>query len=387
MTSSLKLCPAFANQSFTYLFKGVYSRSATYKFESIPDSMGQLPHSSFSTEDLPEAERFSAWREDISLIFDIERSPIKDESPFHATFDLYQFGQTVIAEADSSTGRYIRSPKKLQQDGLDAFLVQLFVEGGVQFGCGRRTVHAQAGDIVIFDLAQPVDNVNTRSRHITAMWPREALEALHPKVALWHGHVLPRNKPAVKLLRQHLITSFQLAPHFSQTEGEKVEEATGLLVATALGEDTSHLEPRESSAAQTMICYQIKRHIRENLRSSQLSPEYISKAFGISRAQLYRIMEPVGGVSEYVRNLRLRRCLEEIRDPRFFRDHIAEIAFRWGFKHVSTFNRSFRSQFGMSPSDAREEGRSSASLLMPAETLARDDSRREHHQWFQAMGI
>lgn len=142
--------------------------------------MGGLAHSQFSTADLPKNERFSAWREDISSIFDVERSPICDETPFHATFELYHFGRSILAEVDSSAGRYVRSKEKVRRDGLDAFLVQLFIEGGVQFGCGQRTTYTEAGDIVIFDLAQPVDNINSRFRHVTSMWPREVLEEVHP---------------------------------------------------------------------------------------------------------------------------------------------------------------------------------------------------------------
>jgi hypothetical protein len=101
--------------------------------------LSTLPHSLFTTDALLEKDRFAAWREDMSTIFDVEDSPLPIERPYHATFELHHFGQSVLGDLKASTGRYIRSPRKAARDGLDAILIQLFIEGGVRFCVGRRT--------------------------------------------------------------------------------------------------------------------------------------------------------------------------------------------------------------------------------------------------------
>ena len=83
--------------------------------------MSALPHSLFTTDALPEKDRFAAWREDMSVIFDGEKSPLNDPVPCHASFKLHHFGQSVIGDLKASTGRYLRTRRKLSRDGLATF--------------------------------------------------------------------------------------------------------------------------------------------------------------------------------------------------------------------------------------------------------------------------
>ena len=351
--------------------------------------MSSLPHSHFSTDDLPEKDRMGAWREDISVIFDLERAPVTDREPFHATFDLYHFGQSVLADLKASSGRYVRSARKASRDGMDSILLQLFLEGGVQFGAGRRTTYAQAGDIVVFDLAQPVDNINRKFRHITAVWSRPAIEAVVPDISRWHGLSLPRDNPSVTLLRQHMISSYELAPCFTPQEGLRVEEAALSLAGAAMAGDDCLREPEESGPLREMLIYQIKRHIRENLGAADQSPERIARNFGISRRHLYKLLEPIGGIARYQRHLRLQHCMADLQNPEFSHLQISEIAYRWGFRQAATFNRNFRTASGIKPSEARNwqpEGASSPSPCpLPPHTHRK--LQAEHQQWFLQIGI
>lgn len=97
-------------------------------------------------------------------------------------------------------------------------------------------------------------------------------------------------------------------------------------------------------------------------------------------------MAPGGGVANYVRESRLRRCKDQITDPRFARHHLSEIAFQWGFQHVTTFNRNFRHAFGMTPGEARERALASNSEAFSGESQTAQFQHREPHRWFQDMG-
>lgn len=355
--------------------------------------MSALPHSLFTTDVLRERDRFAGWREDMSVIFDVEKAPVSeaDNEAFFATFELYHFGRSVLGGLSSSTGRYIRSQSKAARDGLDAILVQLFLEGGVQFGVGQRTTYAKAGDIVIFDLAQPVDNINSKFRHLTSMWPRHALEEVAPNIASWHGLTLPPLNPVTSLLRQHLISSYELADRFSIQEGLRVEDVTLSLVGAAMAGVSLPEESTETPAMKEYLAYQIKSYIRHNLGISNLSPEQIARHFGISRRRLYKLLEPVGGISRYQLQLRLQRCLSDLQNPEYSRNTISEIAYRWGFKHPATFNRNFRNAFGQTPSEVRA-GSLIQETVIPCSgiSVVRGSglqAAREHHQWFHAIGI
>ncbi|MCC5839260.1 MAG: helix-turn-helix domain-containing protein [Opitutales bacterium] len=351
--------------------------------------MPLLPYSHFSTDDLPAKDRLASWREDISVIFDHEPAPIADPHPFRVVFDLYHFGHSVLARLDASPGRYVRSTHKVSKDGMDSVLLQLFLEGGVQFGVGQRTTYAEAGDIVVFDMAQPVDNFNRRFQHITVMWPRPALEAVVPDIERWHGLCLPRENPSVALLRQHMIASYELARQLTPREGLRIEEATLALVGAAMGGVHAVKETVVPPAMTEVLIFQIKRHIRQNLAAADQSPEQIARHFGISRRHLYQLLEPVGGIARYQRQLRLQRCLADLRNPEYANLQISEIAYRWGFRSATTFNRNFRGAFGITPTGARNcpQGGHPAALS-PTEARRREAHRQaEHQQWFMALGI
>lgn len=351
--------------------------------------MSSLPHSHFSTDDLPTRDRVASWREDISVIFDHETALIADPHPFRAVFDLYHFGHSVFASLDASPGRYVRSTRKAAKDGMDSVLLQLFLQGGVQFGVGQRTTYAEAGDIVVFDLAQPVDNINRRFRHITTVWPRPAIEAVVPGIERWHGLCLPRGNPAVSLLRQHMIASYDLARQFTPQEGLRVEEATLALVGAAMAVKDSRDETIPTPVVEVLI-YQIKRHIRQNLGAADQSPDQIARHFGISRRHLYQLLEPIGGIARYQRQQRLQRCLSDLQNPELAHLQISEIAYRWGFSSAVTFNRNFRAAFGVTPTDARNRPHAAISAQQTSTEAQRRREARlqaEHQQWFMALGI
>jgi AraC-like DNA-binding protein len=57
--------------------------------------------------------------------------------------------------------------------------------------------------------------------------------------------------------------------------------------------------------------------------------------------------------SRYVLEQRLARMHRRLTDPRQAGPTVAAIAHASGFRDISTFNRAFRQQFGMTPPDAR----------------------------------
>jgi AraC-like DNA-binding protein len=272
---------------------------------------------------------------------------------------------------------------------MDSILVQLFLEGGVQFDTGNRITYAHAGDIVIFDLAQPINNINQKFRHITMVWPRISVEAVVPSIHRWHGRCLPKDRPSTMLLKQHMITSYDLAPRFSQGEGLRVEASALALMEAALSGESLLAAEEKDPALKEMLTYQIKRHIRQNLGSVDLSPDQIAAYFGISRRQLYNLLKPVGGVARYQTHLRLQRCLADLQNPKNFQLNISEIAYRWGFSNLATFNRNFRTCFGINPSEARHSGMRSTQLLRPfmSNHSQLKGIQSEHQQWFMALGI
>lgn len=287
-------------------------------------------------------------------MFDLLPSPVASMETFHAKFDAYNLGKIVVASLDSSSARYRRSEKRLSSDGMDIILVQLLLSGEIQFGSSKQTTYASPGEILIFDLAQPLDNVNVDFRHLSIAVPRGMIERQIPTISRWHGQVLPRQEPAVELLRRHMISLMELAPRLPMESCLKIEEATLSLLCGAMGNDSerNRIGTRHDVLSQSVACH-VKRLIRENLGNSRLSPESIAAKLGISRAQLYRIMEPLGGVTKVIRRQRLENCRRDLANRKARPTSISEIAYRWGYESPYTFSNNFKQTYGMTPKDYR----------------------------------
>jgi AraC-like DNA-binding protein len=93
----------------------------------------------------------------------------------------------------------------------------------------------------------------------------------------------------------------------------------------------------------------------------------LARTFGLSRASLYRLFEPVGGVASYIRTRRLARARQELTTPGLEDRRIGPIAYRAGFQSIPAFNRAFRAAYGQTPRGTRkpEGGGSPIELKTP----------------------
>ena len=98
----------------------------------------------------------------------------------------------------------------------------------------------------------------------------------------------------------------------------------------------------------------VQTFIKERLSLPDLEPSFVAENVGMSRAQLYRLFAPIGGVAEYIREQRLRRCLADLLSAKHAQRQIADIGYRWGFTDPIGFAKAFKQRFGRTPSEARD---------------------------------
>ena len=89
--------------------------------------------------------------------------------------------------------------------------------------------------------------------------------------------------------------------------------------------------------------------IRNNLEKETLSVDLLSREMAVSRAQLYRKIKSLTGVSpnHFIRDQRLDKAMNLIK---LGDSNISEIALGVGFNNPSYFSKCFQNRFGISPS-------------------------------------
>jgi AraC-like DNA-binding protein len=99
---------------------------------------------------------------------------------------------------------------------------------------------------------------------------------------------------------------------------------------------------------------QIKAYVDEHLQESRLDPSSIARAHHISTRYLHKLFAGGGvSVSEWVRHRRLEACRRDLRDPARAHESISQVALRWGFSNPAHFSRTFREEYGCTPSELR----------------------------------
>ncbi len=89
--------------------------------------------------------------------------------------------------------------------------------------------------------------------------------------------------------------------------------------------------------------------IRKNLRKETLSVDELGREMAVSRAQLYRKIKTLTGISpnHFIRDQRLDKAMNLIKKGD---SNISEIALEVGFNNPSYFSKCFQNRFGISPS-------------------------------------
>lgn len=155
-------------------------------------------------------------------------------------------------------------------------------------------------------------------------------------------------------LTDYMLLLHRSIPHLREGDLPHIVSATGKLFAAALTPSADHLAAAHGPI-EAVTTARIVKIIAERLTDPDLTPDKLCHAAGVSRSHLYRIFEPAGGVSNYVRRKRLLKTRDALADSSDRRT-IFRIAEEWGFTNASTYSRMFKSEFGMAPKEARRLG-------------------------------
>ena len=125
------------------------------------------------------------------------------------------------------------------------------------------------------------------------------------------------------------------------------------LVALAVGVSSIARESRRQTY-RAVRRQQILTYVETHLRDPRLTAQQAAHALQMSPRWLHALCED-GEITfaACVARRRLEECRKLLDDPAHDHLSIAAIAFLSGFNDLSTFNRRFRTHYGMSPRDAR----------------------------------
>ncbi len=293
--------------------------------------------------------------ESIESVFDA-RVENKSENA-HAAVKSANLGCAIMscAEMENDLFHYVRNSKKISQTGLDLVLVQLITKGEELRIADNIETNVRKGDICFIDLTRNFSSKVENAKNLTFAIPRTLLALDETEIDGLHGMVLSGETSTAKILGAHLQTLWQEAQFLSLRDAHALSKGTidlmGALIAPNIEDNC-----KNTALANAQII-RIRKFIEDNFHNPALDPDTLCRNFAISRAGLYRIFAPLGGVADFIRIRRLKRAFELISNSWQNQKSISEIAFVCGFSDLNTFARAFKSRFSMTPSEVRDIAR------------------------------
>jgi len=294
-------------------------------------------------------DSFAKFQILVRPMFDVLR--LRDDLPFFARASLTFLPDVLLSRATSAGARFDRDHRAIARSGIDDILVMVYLGGSFGYEIDGRAYVIQANEIAFFDLTRPFSIESAKIDNISLHIPRRRLAALMPSMTDIHGFVL-RQGATKELLLAHLRTCSEEAARISTAESQAVSDATLQLVAAGL---QSAKRQAAGSAAHVGLASltDMKDFIEDQLGRADLGPEVLAEAFSLSRATLYRLFEPLGGVAAFILDRRLNRALQTITAPHAAHLRLKQLAHELGFAHPTSFTRAFKKRFGMPPHEVR----------------------------------
>ena len=338
----------------------------------------KLPHIRF--ERTTGEEAFALWHDIGQPGFQLDSAPDtqKSRASFFAMAEFYELDGVIFCHTDAAPAAYTRDQQRAKSGSADYITLHLPLAGGVERGVTADRPFQMATDrICLRDWAHPFETVSQQVEQLAVMIPRERIverDFLHERQPVISWHLC---KPQGRILSSAVHALWKSLPTANGSDAPTL--AAGLL-GLLNGLIAPDARPQLTNQPSQSLLIAMQRFIDERLSNPLMGVDDLMNAFHCSRATVYRAFREIGGVKAYIRTQRLTRCFRDLRRPIASPPRIYEVAQRWGFTDISYFNRLFKKQFGMAPSDAvftqRVDG-----VLISENASCIDEDVAVLHQW------
>lgn len=304
----------------------------------------------FSTMDIAPDQQFLAWQERMAPLIDMrlpESAGAADPFPVHHT--VWNLEGTLLIQQDSPAFSYERSAEKIRFSAIDHWQITFLRTGKTWTSVDGHVVENEPGMMEIRALGCPFYGRTLSAKSVMLILPCD-LFADHGGLPGASNNVV-FGGARVKLLSDYVGFLEANLNHLTKDDLHGVRNQLQEMIFHSV----APLVDRDTSSDQTShigLMNKARSFIRNNLASSDLTPEALSRELAISRTRLYELFQASGGVLNYIRRRRLLAAHAAIADPTRGR-RILDIANELGFESAANFSRAFTHEFGYSPSEVR----------------------------------
>lgn len=317
---------------------------------------------SLSTDGMPTRETVGAWYQWMAGLFYGLQSDVYGDMQFDGHLNSAQAGEVVMVRLEANRHRVTQMATRSAQRSDAPFLkIVAPWQGLASVEQHGRQALARPGAWAIYDTTgRYVVQNPERSQHLIVMVPKEPLAATGLRLDEFMGRLVGGtagiSRVALEAMRNTYLELPNMSPQAARGAGDMIVELVRLSLCDLAGRGTA---ATQAEALRDRIRAYVGRHLHD----ASLSLDGIADALNCSKRLLHKSFgegETGDTLAQYILHRRLAGCMRELRDPAQAARSITEIAFSWGFNSSAHFSRVFRTYAGVSPSDYRRQGASTA---------------------------
>ncbi|WP_181063541.1 helix-turn-helix domain-containing protein [Nocardia nova] len=298
---------------------------------------------------------FDHWADELARTMSVSvdaRSTGMDH--FRGTAAVTSIGELRILSAGADPMQVRRTQRLTLRHEEDFYKVGLQVSGTATVEQDGRQCHLGPRDLVFCDTTRPYSFIyDTEFRTVLALVPRAAVPLGPNSLSGITARTIDSESGISPVLVSLLLSLSGRSGPTSSPVASRVSDGAVSLLTGLLTENIAGTQPAWSAPAMML---RVRDHIDRNLADPNLSPDTIAAALGISRRYLFKLFAAENmTVSGWVRSERLRRCARDLTDPSMREQSIGLIAARWGLVDSGHFARLFKSTYGRTPREYRNQ--------------------------------
>ncbi len=320
-------------------------------------SNGERPLSApilLSSDAFDERDRFDAWREELMLRVMRVDIDVPDKKSFHTRLRLLQLPNVSIIER-RSTPSIVTRTAELVRDGDDSLVVSLPWRKRIETRGSDFESRVGPGEAIIHSLSEI-----TRSRApegfrgVSLRVSRQTARTVAPYAERRLNRAIAIDRTASVILQSYLVSLVSSKRGLSPSVATLADRHLSELLANIFDPEGDLARSGVYGGVKAAHLQAIVDDIGRRLADPGLSAAAVARRLGLSERYVQQLLEGAGfSFSAYVRELRLKRARQLLRDPLARELRIADIAAMAGSDDLSHFNRAFRLRFGERPTDAR----------------------------------
>jgi len=241
-----------------------------------------------------------------------------------------------------------RTSQELQLSPEPYLIIVMPITGAIALSSEANSVNLDQRELAIWDSTQELAfEISTpRYEQISVLVPQRMLRASAEACAALHCAHVDEHNILSELCVQHMATLAKFLNNQLKPYEMSLSSVTTSLIDSMIA--SLFKAPRD----RELLVADIKNYIECYITDDILSPSTIAAAFEISTRYVHKLFEHDGHtIGEWILERRLSRSIDDLILPDA---SITETAFRWGFKDLGHYSRTFKKRFQVSPSVYRK---------------------------------